>query len=455
MKILLVSPHYPPRFMGGVEVYTQRVAHALAARNHTVLVVAVDAIDGKSANGIGVQTTLDAGVEVSRLSLPAAHGFRETFHRVDVEQWLLDYLDRHRPDIVHLQSGYLVGDAVLAAARAVATPLAVTLHDFWFVCPRITLQHPDGRCCTGPDTPEKCAGCLATEQRRYRLPFQLLGPRSSGALTALLTRLPRSWSAIPDLTADVASRRSRLLAGLATADAIFSPSQFVRQQLIDAGFDGARIEVVRLGVEPMRRVPRRVIADGDVRLRIGFLGQIAPHKGVHVLVEAMRHCQERRVELVIHGRFDRDAAYAARLRLLAGGDPRIVLAGPLERSQVADYLASIDVLAVPSLWYENSPLVILEARAAGRPVLASRLGALVEQVADERDGLLAEPGNPRAFAAQIDRLARTPELFDRLASAIRPPATVDEEVDTLCRVYARLVRTPLDRRHAEPLAPPS
>ena len=455
MKILLVSPHYPPRFMGGVEVYTQRLARALSARNHAVQIVAVDAIDGASVDGIQVETTLDAGVEVSRLSLPAAQGFRNTFHRPEVERWLRDHLDRHRPDVVHLQSGYLIGDAVLAAASATATPLAVTLHDFWFICPRITLQHPDGRCCTGPDTPAKCAGCLATEQRRYRLPYRLLGPRSSAVVTQLFARLPRSWSAIPNLAADVASRRSRLLGGLATADAILSPSQFVRRQLMEAGFDGSRIEVVRLGVEPVPRAARRAIAENDVRLRIGFLGQIAPHKGVHVLIEAMRYCRERRIELVIHGRFDRDVAYTTRLRQLAEGDPRIVLAGPLERSQVADFFARIDVLAVPSLWYENSPLVILEARAAGRPLLASRLGALVEQVADEQDGLLAEPGNPRAFAAHIDRLAGTPELVDRLASALQPPATVDEEVEALCQVYARLVRTPPESRRVDPLVPRS
>jgi glycosyltransferase involved in cell wall biosynthesis len=441
MRILQVAPHYPPRFVAGVEVYTQRVARALAARGHAVRVVAVDAIGGAAA-GVGVETTADGNVEVSRLSLPAPRTFRDSFHRGEVERWFLDHLERHRPDVLHLQSGYLLGGAVLAAAAARAVPVAVTLHDFWFICPRITLQHPDGRCCSGPERPEKCGACLASERRRYRMPFELLGPTPAAAVTRLLARLPAGLSDVAAKAAAVAERRSALLAGLATAQAILSPSRFVRQQLIDAGFDGSRIQVLPLGVEPTPRRPRRAILDGEPRLRVGYLGQIAPHKGIHVIVEAMRLCRERRVELRIHGHLDREPAYVERLRTLAGDDPRIALAGPLDRSQVGDFLASIDVLAVPSLWYENSPLVILEARAAGRPVLASRLGALIEQVTDDRDGLLAEPGDPRAFAAQMDRLAGAPALVDRLTAAIRPPSTVDEELDALGGVYGRLAGIP-------------
>jgi glycosyltransferase involved in cell wall biosynthesis len=441
MKVLLVAPHYPPQFIGGVELCTERLAHRLRAAGHETSVVAVERVGADQAERLQIESTDEDGVAVFRLSLAAAdqaHAFSYSYRHPDVETWLEGWLRRERPDVVHLHSGYLLGGAVLSAAAKQRVPAVVTLHDFWFICPRITMLHPNRVCCTGPESPAKCAWCLATERRRYRLPARWLGPRQAFRVGRVLaTPVFARVSELPRRAEEIASRRRQVLGALAGASAIVSPSRFVRDQMIGAGVAADRIELIPNGTE--RRKPAARRSADALALRVGFLGQIAPHKGLHVLIDAVRRSPRANIELLVHGSLTREADYVRRLRAQAGHDPRIVFAGSLERKDLDAFFARIDILAVPSVWYENSPLVIHEARFAGLPILASRLGGMTELVEDGVDGLLADAGSPSSFARQFDRLMLEPGLLDRLRAGVRPPPTLEDEVGALLSIYRRVV----------------
>lgn len=441
MRVLLVAPHYPPTFVAGVELYTRRLAGHLAARGHECQVVAVEHL-GSTGRALEAHEVVEDGVRVFRLGLPdpqTDERFRATYHDPGLERWLEARLREWRPEVIHLQSGYLTGGAVLAAARTSSVPVIVTLHDYWFTCPRITLQHPGGAVCSGPETPAKCAWCLLTSHRRYRLPSTVAGHTGQRLMRALLPLWPvralTGWSA---RVADIETRRAMLLPALTGAARLLSPSRFLRDEMARAGVPADRVLLQPYGVEPRRpALPRS--PDGAA-LRIGFLGQVAAHKGVDVLIAALRRVAAADVELVVRGDLTRDPGYAARLRALAGGDPRVVFGGPLDHADLDDFFASIDILAVPSVWYENSPLVIHEARMAGLPVLTSNLGGMAELVRHDEDGLLATAGEPDSYAAQIRRLAADPALAGRLREGVRPPPTAVEEVSALEQLYATVVR---------------
>ena len=100
-------------------------------------------------------------------------------------------------------------------------------------------------------------------------------------------------------------------------------------------------------------------------------------------------------------------------------------------------MASFDVLAVPSLWYDF-PLVIQDAMAAGAPVLASNLGGMAEAVADGTNGFLFEPGDAAALAAHLTRLVRKPALVGQLRQGIPPVKTIQVNADELSGIYASL-----------------
>jgi glycosyltransferase involved in cell wall biosynthesis len=176
-------------------------------------------------------------------------------------------------------------------------------------------------------------------------------------------------------------------------------------------------------------------------LRIGYVGQLAPHKGVHVLVAAARALGSRAFELTLNGPDRPHADYVQTLHRLAGDDPRIRFAGAYANEQVDEILAGIDALVVPSICHDNWPCVVLEAFRCGIPVVASRVGGLPEMVRDEKDGLLFEPGNAGELARCLGRLADEPLLLSRLRSEIRPVRSDREEQTELLEIYSSLAAT--------------
>jgi len=353
-----------------------------------------------------------------------------------VRSWFLDRLEAMRPHALHLHSGYLLGHDALSAARERSVPSVVTLHDLWFVCPRITMMHADLRRCSGPEEDAKCAWCLLSEQRRFGVPDRWTrGVLGRAARVVLRTSARRGRPPRSARVSAMGARRVALLHALAGAHSILSPSRFVRTQLEIAGIAPGRIRLVPYGIEPRRSRRARETAATGGPLRVGYFGQLAPHKGIHVLVEAARAVESRRFELVLHGPETPHAAYVARLKGLAGGDPRIRFAGGYDNSRIDDLLAALDVSVVPSIWHENWPFVVLEAFRAGVPVVASRVGGLQEMVRDGVDGLLFEPGDAGQLAACLRRLLGEDGLLDRLKAGLPPVRTDEDEFAELLGIY--------------------
>jgi glycosyltransferase involved in cell wall biosynthesis len=143
--------------------------------------------------------------------------------------------------------------------------------------------------------------------------------------------------------------------------------------------------------------------------------------------------------LTIHGNLQRFKPIVKQLRRLAKGDERITFAGPFKREEVGQVLSQMDVLVVPSRWYENAPLVICEAFASGMPVVATNLGTMPELVKHEENGLLFDLDDVEGLARQLRRLGEEPGLLERLRAGIGPVKTVEENVDELEALYGELL----------------
>jgi len=135
-------------------------------------------------------------------------------------------------------------------------------------------------------------------------------------------------------------------------------------------------------------------------------------------------------------------AYVQELQQLAGTDQRITFHGRFDNSRVATILADLDVVVVPSIWYENSPLAIMEAQAAGTPVITAHLGGMAELVRDGIDGLHFQPGDASDLARQLQRLLDHPDLLLQLRAQIDPPRSIDQEMADLLELYDRICRQP-------------
>jgi glycosyltransferase involved in cell wall biosynthesis len=233
-------------------------------------------------------------------------------------------------------------------------------------------------------------------------------------------------------------RRARFLRGaFGAADVVVSPSVFYRETFTRAGMPAERIVVCRFGVDAPGRAAG--VRPGAPRpLRVGYLGQVAWHKGVHVLLGAVRRLGAAPLRVTVHGDPSRVPAYTAALRRLAQGDDRVTIGPAFARDELARVLAGLDVVAVPSLWPEAGPLVAYEALAHGVPVVAAALGSIPEVVRDGSNGLLVAPGDPGPLAEALRRLADDPDLLARLRAGAGYGRRVDDEVDDHEALYRRV-----------------
>jgi glycosyltransferase involved in cell wall biosynthesis len=291
--------------------------------------------------------------------------------------------------------------------------VVLTLNDYWLLCDNATLLRPDGELCTESLRGE-CTSCL----RRHPL-------------------LAERWSE-PDAEsrwrAAARARLERHRADLAAAHVVVAPSRFLARQFERAGMRaGANCEILLYGYPGARHPPRR--RDPASKLRVGFVGGIYASKGVHVLVRAFRHLAGEPVGLSVHGHLDWFPTYAAQLRAEAAGLD-VTFAGGFARGDVERVLAGLDLLVVPSIWYENMPITIYEARRHGIPVVVTDLGGMAEAVEHGVTGLTFPRGDDVALAERIRSLVRDPALYDRLARTRPHVPTLEEVVDRLEQLYS-------------------
>ena len=160
-----------------------------------------------------------------------------------------------------------------------------------------------------------------------------------------------------------------------------------------------------------------------------------------MLIEAVRQLPAGSFALSVHGDTAISPEYIASLRQRSGGLP-VTFAGPFARERADAVYDQLDVLVVPSIWLENSPLVVHEAFMAGVPVVASRIGGLPDLIQHELNGLLFEPGNVDALATALQALLDDPALLHRLRTAQTMVKSIDRDADEWDAAYVEVLGEP-------------
>jgi len=439
MKIAIAVHHFPPTFTGGAEWRAHRTARYLIERGHEVRVICVESITSEDIGRIRAEDGFFEGVPVRRLFFNldrTPDPIRWRYRNPWMGQVITDFIREFQPHLLHLISGYLMTSSAITAAKAAALPVVLTLTDFWFLCPRINLIRSDGELCEVPNDPLDCFVCLQGEKRRYRLLNRLSGGRFGELLKQPVTSRTLG---LTDAAQAIQERRQILLEALNQVDVAISPSRFLGDLFRAQGAQPGRLVTMRQGLDSgeWAAVDRPVSRPG---LQIGYVGQIAPHKGVDVLVDAFRRLRsnEDAPELTIYGDPERFPQFTAQLQRQVAGDPHIRFCGVFTHRRVAQVLAALDVIVVPSIWYENSPNTILEAFATQTPVVTSDLGGMAELVQHEENGLLFRVGDPTDLGRQLQRLIDEPDLLPRLKKGIGPVKRVEQEITELIEIYESL-----------------
>jgi len=328
------------------------------------------------------------------------------------------FLDGIRPDIVHFQHTMFFGYDILRATRRALpdAPIVYTLHEFMPICHRQgqMVRTVDDSLCS-EESPRRCHECF------------------------------------PDVSPEAFFLRKRFVQShLALVDLFIAPSEFLRDRYVDWGLPAERIIVEEYGRSPMTDVHAEP-ASPPARDRIGFFGQITPFKGVDVLLEAMALIEaDEPPESVaqplarawIHGANAdmHPGKFQNRFRdLLEETQRTVTFHGRYGPDEIGRLMSGVDWVVVPSIWWENSPLVIQEAFAHGRPVICSDIGGMAEKVTDDVNGIHFRVGDARSLAAAIRRAVAEPGLWDRLHAGIAAPYLMDAHVPRIKALYEELL----------------
>jgi glycosyltransferase involved in cell wall biosynthesis len=450
VRILLTVHQFLPTYFAGTEIAARDTGLELLRRGHEVHVLTVDPSPDHAKPELAATDYFHRGLRVHALRIPA--GVR-TRH-IGPAPVRLEYADQAvgehvgrwarelAPDVVHMfHLARLTGSAV-DALRDLGVPLVFTATDFWSVCVRSILMRPNGELCAGPDG--LSSNCL--ECRRADRWFGVEPPSRQGRRRALYRRIASDALADTDAGGPrgetvraVIDRREFLRARLDRVDAILAPTALMREMLISNGLaeDLIRIHPYSIDTSRFRAVGETRTGGGP--LRFGYIGMLRQPKGIHVLIRAFRQLPDRDATLEIIGDPSAEPDYFRQLYTLASGDDRIRFAGAIPNERIPDRLARIDVQVVPSIWWENAPLTIYSAQAAGVPVVASDLRGMSEVVSHGENGLLFEPGNVADLTTQLRALSADPGLVDRLAANARRPVTSSEGVDELLALYDEIL----------------
>jgi glycosyltransferase involved in cell wall biosynthesis len=444
LRILFTTHQFFPESRAGVEIVTLGLARELKARGHEPFVLAAKRTLPHSDLLPGETEDYEfEGIPVRRIGRPEEGLTRpyELNYRNDaMAEKTSEYLRKVVPDLVHAMHLQGLSASVLPVFQEFGLPTIFTAADFWTVCPVVDLRRHDGVMCEGPDV-SHCVRCIASRSADPRL--QRAARLVPGAVTSaagLASRTPLSRFSFPLRQFEAVEERPAYIRDrMGTVDLILAYTHLARDLLVANGVGRGRIRISPYGIDTSHVAHVPAERRPSATLRVGFVGTLAPHKGPDVLVRAFEMLSpEMDATLSLHGSDRGYEAYAAELRALAGSDQRISFPGPFSREELASVLVDLDVLVVPSLWYENAPGVIFEAFAARMPVIATNLGGMSEFVRPGKNGLLFALDDAEDLAVQLRTLIEDRSLLGRLRAGIEPVKTVGEYAGELIGLYGTL-----------------
>jgi glycosyltransferase involved in cell wall biosynthesis len=399
VKILVVSHGHPDFSIGGAEIAAYNLFRSLQNRKD------VERVDFLART---CQPSLTPGA--LSLKNPGEYLWRQ-----DISDWFMmrtaypngmyeslrAFARQKRPDVIFIHHYAHIGLEMLRELRRQLPNsfICITLHEYMAICLNNgqMVKRANKRLCH-KESPEECATCF------------------------------------PDRTAESFwLRKHYIQKHFEAANHFVAPSEFLRQRYIAWGIPPAHITVIENG-QPHFEDSQQMAGRRASHNRFGFFGQINQFKGVDILLQAMHMMKSevrRSMHVEIHGanlelqeQGYQDLIEKLRTPLLAEGTLRWV--GPYEPHELERRIAKVDWVVVPSIWWENSPMVIQEAFCARRPVIASGIGGMAEKVRHNIDGLHFDARSPLDLADTLTTALTSPKLWERFVSNIRQPLSHED-----------------------------
>lgn len=336
-------------------------------------------------------------------------------NQFSLNTWFEDFILALKPNVVHSHHYAHLGLEYLRKIKQINPNIKImfTLHEYMAIC-----QHNGQMVKTGKD---------------FKLCYQ--------------SSLDACHNCYPNQTPEnFWLRKHYFLKHFESIDFFISPSYFLKERYVDWGIKDEKISVIENGQTELRPLPARTLSyKTDKRNRFGYFGQINPYKGLKVILEAMNSMNEldkSKIVLEIHGanleyqneEFQQNIQTLL-APLLSNGSVRWF--GSYQPHELRDRMKGVDWVVVPSIWWENSPMVIQEALVSGRPVLLSNIGGMKEKIRDGIDGFHVSTGSAQAWADIMLKCAELDiETWESMRHEIQRPITYSQCADMHVKIIA-------------------
>ncbi|MGA2628273.1 MAG: glycosyltransferase family 4 protein [Candidatus Bathyarchaeia archaeon] len=398
MRVLYLVHQFFPKHYTGTERFTLSLAHQVSRMGHLPTVITYERdsrIEGFSpiSEDILIKQYTYQGVNV----ICFAHSkqppnlemfdssIEKAFNKLDI-----------KCDIVHLCHPMWLS-SIAKECKQRSIPVVFTITDAWLLCPR-SLVDVHFKLCDGPKRGKKCiTNC--------------------------------------NLHRKIANRYQEALSLFNSVDELTTSSKFTASLFKRNGWK-RRVRLVGHSID--YNYVRKTHNDREASVSFGYMGTIDWHKGLHVLINAFKKVKASNVKLNVYGSLRDNPQYGNDIYQTAKDDPRIRFKGPFDIVNSADVMNNISALVVPSVYYDNYPLVTLMSLAYNTPVIGSDIGGIPEIISDGKNGFLFKPGSSEELASLIERIAAKPEILKRLRENIVSPRRVEEEALDYENIYRKL-----------------
>lgn len=393
MHILKIIHGYPPNYNAGSEVYSQSICNELS-KTHQVSVFT------REENPYAPCFEIREQKESEQLNFYFVNNpqGKDGYRHEEMDDNFRKLLTEIKPDIAHIGHLNHLSTGLVDVLNELNIPIVFTLHDFWLMCPRGQFltrsigKENNFQLCDGQDH-EKCA------KDCYEVYF-------SGKKEERNIDIQR-WSGW------VENRMEETKSIIDKVDYFLAPSKYLMNRFVNEfNVPKAKIAYFDYGFPTSYLTPTTKVKDKEV-FTFGYIGTHIPAKGINLLIEAFAKL-DTPAELRIYGR-DRGQSSEALRKIAAKSKNPIVFCGEYVNKNLADEVFSkVDCIVVPSIWGENSPLVIHEAQACKVPVITADFGGMKEYVRHLQNGLLFKHRNSHSLFEQMEFAIQHPELMLQL-----------------------------------------
>ncbi|MFC2154211.1 glycosyltransferase family 4 protein [Candidatus Altiarchaeota archaeon] len=408
LRILYIVHQFFPEWYTGTERFVLDLAKQIQRMGHYVEVLTYF---HETAEGLtGQEGVLEQAYQYQNIPVMAVqHQFVPEFRdfkifEESIRPGLKETISKDRFDLIHVAHPMRLGYATRLAKNA-GLPIVLTLTDFWLMCPQFIAVTSDGRLCQDSNQGMKCG-----KECYPHLGEEKLVKRHNDAIELF-----------------------------GSVDRVVFATNFLKQMFELNGFSSQSHQIA-FGQDYHKLQSNSKKYTKNSKITLGYMSTVIHHKGAHLLINAVKKSKRKNIYLKIYGSHFSNQDYFEKLQKLAKGNKRIQFCGKYNYEDMSGIYNDIDILVVPSIWWENSPLVLVSALSHNVPAIVSDLGGMSEVIENGKNGFTFDPGNVNSLTDLIIRLSKKPTILNKLKENIIPPARLEEEAFEYEKIYLELTR---------------